>query len=71
MRKIFNIYIDGFRNITKLGKKLWILIFIKLFIMFVILKMFFFPNFLKTNFDTDKERETYVIKNLTDQGNAD
>ncbi len=65
MKKFFLLYIDGFRNISKLGKKLWIVIFIKLFIMFVILKMFFFPNFLKTNFNTDTERSNHVINTLT------
>ena len=40
--KIFRFYYDGFRSMT-VGKKLWIIILIKLFIMFVILKIFFFP----------------------------
>jgi len=47
------------------GKTLWIIICIKLFIMFAILKLFFFPNFLKTNFDNDSERSEYVIEQLT------
>jgi len=34
--------------------------------MFAILKMFFFKDFLKTNFKTDKERSDYVLKNLTE-----
>lgn len=49
----------------KLGKQLWIIILIKLFIMFAILKIFFFPNFLKTKFDNDQERGDYVIEQLT------
>lgn len=44
--RAFDLYYDGFRNMT-LGKTLWAIILIKLFIMFVILKIFFFPNFLK------------------------
>ena len=32
-----------------LGKTLWLIIGIKLFIMFAILKVFFFPDFLKQN----------------------
>ena len=47
------------------GKKLWIIILIKLFIMFVILKVFFFRDFLGTKFKTDKERSDYVIEQLT------
>jgi len=47
------------------GKQLWAIIIIKLIIMFLILKVFFFPDFLKTNFKTDEERSNYVIKQLT------
>jgi hypothetical protein len=48
-----------------LGKKLWAIILIKLVVMFLILKLFFFPNYLKTNFDTDQERSDHVIEQLT------
>jgi len=33
--------------------------------MFAILKIFFFPDYLKTNFDSDKERSDHVIEQLT------
>jgi hypothetical protein len=62
--RIFHFYYDGFQSMT-LGRTLWAIILIKLFIMFAILKIFFFPNFLKTNFDNDKERGDYVIEQLT------
>ncbi len=48
------------------GRQVWLIILIKLFIMFVILKLFFFPDFLKTNFKTDKERSDHVLEILTD-----
>lgn len=35
--RVFDLYYDGFRNM-RLGKTLWTIILIKLFIMFVILK---------------------------------
>jgi hypothetical protein len=63
--RIFYFYYDGFRSMTW-GKKLWAIIFIKLFIMFVILKIFFFPDFLKTRFKTDEERSNFVIEQLTE-----
>jgi len=47
------------------GKKLWVIILIKLFIIFVILKIFFFPDLLKKNFSSDKERGEYVLENLS------
>lgn len=43
---VFDLYYDGFRSMT-LGKTLWLVILIKLFIMFFVLKLFFFPNFIK------------------------
>ncbi len=64
LKRIFRFYYDGFRSMT-VGKKLWLIIFIKLFVMFAVLKLFFFPNFLKTNFKNDKERSDYVLKQLT------
>jgi hypothetical protein len=45
MRKIFQFYIDGFKSMT-VGKQLWILIIIKVAILFGVLKLFFFPNVL-------------------------
>lgn len=48
-----------------IGKKLWIIILIKLFIIFAILKLFFFPDILKKKFNDDKERGDYVIEKLS------
>lgn len=47
------------------GKRLWAIIIIKLIILFLVLKLFFFPDFLKTNFKTDEERSNHVIEQLT------
>ncbi len=49
----------------KLGKRLWLIILIKLFIIFVLIKVLFFPNHLKTNFKTDSERSAYILEQLT------
>ena len=46
LMKVFHLYYDGFKSM-KLGRTLWAIILIKLFIIFVVLKLFFFPNFLK------------------------
>lgn len=62
--RIFRFYYEGFKNMT-VGRTLWAIILIKLFIMFAILKIFFFPNFLKSNFNNDEERGNYVIEQLT------
>ena len=62
--RFFLFYFDGFRNMSQWGRKVWIIIIIKLFIMFAILKIFFFPDFLKKNFDNDKQRSEYVLDQL-------
>ncbi len=48
----------------KIGKKLWLLIIIKLIIMFGILKVFIFDETLNTKFQTDEEKSEFVIRNL-------
>lgn len=62
--RIFSFYYEGFKSMT-VGRTLWAIILIKLFIMFAILKLFFFPDFLNTRFDSDEERGDYVIEQLT------
>lgn len=70
IKNVFHLYYDGFRSMV-VGKALWKIIFLKLFIMFAILKVFFFPDFLATNFETDAERADHVLKNLTQQSRAE
>lgn len=67
--KTVRFYLDGFANM-RLGKSLWILIGIKLFILFAVVKVFFFPNFLETHFDNDLERSAYVLDQLTHTTNT-
>ena len=59
---------EGFRSMT-LGKTLWAIILIKLFIMIFILRLFFFPNILQQKYDTDEERANQVIENLITPNN--
>ncbi len=62
--RLYGFYRDGFHNMT-LGRTLWKIIVIKLLVMFVVLKVFFFPNFLKTHFSTDQQRADHVLMQLT------
>lgn len=41
--KVYRFYADGFRTMT-LGRVLWAVILIKLFVIFFVLKLFFFPD---------------------------
>jgi len=63
--RVWRFYAEGFKNMSGWGKQVWIVILLKLFIMFFVLKLFFFPNFLKTNFATDEQRSEHVLDNLT------
>ena len=67
IKKVYCFYRDGFSRMT-LGKTLWKIIIIKLVIMFAVLKLFFFPNFLKTHFENDQLRADYVLEQLTSKG---
>ena len=62
IKKIFRFYLDGFRSMT-VGKTLWAIILVKLFILFAILKVFFFPDFLAGQ--SPEERSRSVMKELT------
>ncbi|HEB7542085.1 TPA: DUF4492 domain-containing protein [Campylobacter coli] len=61
--RIFNFYKEGFKSLT-LGKTLWKIIFIKLFIMLVILKLFVFDVNFNSIFKNDNEKSNFVIENL-------
>lgn len=64
---IIAFYRDGFREMPSWGRKAWIIIIIKLFIMFAILRLFFFPDLLRKNFDNDQERGRYMLEQLTNK----
>ena len=61
LHRVFDLYYEGFRDM-RLGKTLWAIILIKLFIIFAVLKVFFFPNFLKEHAEGDEA--SYVAKQL-------
>lgn len=64
LKKIYIFYWDGFRSMV-VGRKLWLIIFIKLFVMFAVLKIFFFPNYLDQHFSTDQQKAEHVLSTLT------
>lgn len=64
LKQIFDLYYYGFKNMV-LGRRLWAIILIKLFVMFAVLKLFFFPNFLGSMFETNQEKSDYVLEQIT------
>ena len=63
VRKIFYFYVDGFRSMT-VGKTLWIIIIIKLLIIFLVFRMFLLKPALR-EYKTPQEKADKVIENLT------
>ena len=72
LKRVFNLYYEGFRDMT-LGRTLWLIILVKLFVIFVVLKLFFFPDFLKQNAGnqgvspTDDDKAGFVAKELVNR----
>lgn len=62
----FTMFRDGFKSMT-LGRTLWILVIIKLCIMFLILRPIFFPNFLNSKFKDSESKSDYVRQELIDK----
>ncbi|WP_106830382.1 DUF4492 domain-containing protein [Parabacteroides pacaensis] len=63
--RIFRFYLEGFKQM-KLGKTLWLIILVKLFIMFFILRLFFFPRVLN-KYDTTEQKEEHVSNELIER----
>jgi uncharacterized membrane protein len=61
---IFRFYHDGFRYMPGWGRKVWLIILIKIFIIFVLFRLFFFADFLQKNYKNDKQRSEYVLDQL-------
>jgi hypothetical protein len=47
-----------------IGKNLWLIVVIKLFIIFAVFRLFFFHDFLDKKFDNQKDKSEYVIDEL-------
>lgn len=65
--KIFRFYIEGFRAMT-LGRILWAIILVKLFIMFFVLKLFFFPDIVKRQ-GSEADRIDFVADEMLERVN--
>ena len=61
--RIVRFYVEGFRSMT-LGRTLWGIILLKLFIMFAVLKAFFFPSYLQGG---EQEKGDTVLTELTNR----
>lgn len=64
--KIIRFYIDGFKSMT-IGKKLWAIIIVKLIVLFLVLRIFFFPNILSERYSTDEQRSDAIRSIMTER----
>ncbi len=64
IRNFMSFYIEGFRNM-RLGRALWKIILLKMLFIFLVLKLFFFPDVLKVHYDNDSDRAEHVLRRLT------
>lgn len=62
--RVKDLYVDGFRSMT-VGRYLWAIILAKLAILFLVFKLFFFPDLLQRDYDSDSDRADAVRTNLT------
>ncbi|MDD2327512.1 MAG: DUF4492 domain-containing protein [bacterium] len=61
---------SGFTSMSRLSRTLWIVAIVKLIIMFFILKPFFFPNLLESNYDNDADKAQHVRTELFNKAPA-
>ena len=61
LNAIFRFYVEGFRRMT-LGRTLWVLVLLKLFVIFVILRLFFFRPAMHGM--TIEEKQQHVAQRL-------
>lgn len=54
---VWRFYVDGFQNMTW-GRPLWFLIFLKVVVLFLVLRMFFFEPVLSGK--TDEQKSEHV-----------
>lgn len=64
IRSLYNNFIIIIKK-SSTARKVLIILCVKLFVIFIVLKIFFFPNFLKSKFDNQKDRSNYVLEHLT------
>ena len=63
--RIWRFYRDGFREMT-LGRTLWAVILIKVAVLFLVVKLFFFPSALGGL--SDEQKADTVTKQLIERG---
>ncbi|WP_367274308.1 DUF4492 domain-containing protein [uncultured Odoribacter sp.] len=64
LRRAWMLYYEGFRYMPRWARILCIIVVCKLLILFLVFKLFLMPNYLNTNYTTDKEKSNHVLNEL-------
>lgn len=59
---LFRLYKDGFKHMSKDGKLLWKIALLKIFIMFAVIKVFFYPQPAHKTFKTEQEKAEHFYR---------
>lgn len=64
IKRIINFYYEGFSNM-RTGKTLWLVVIVKLVVIFIVLKLFFMPDILQERAGEGNEPD-YIMQRLGD-----
>ena len=59
LKRILFFYIDGFKNLSDVGQKLWVIIIIKLVVIFVVIRAFLMPT-LDSKMNKKAQEKLYI-----------
>lgn len=66
----FKMFWEGFTTMSKQSRTLWIIVILKLIIMFAILRPIFFPRFLESQSKDKKEQAEYVREQMIERSTS-
>ena len=68
IRQIISFYHDGFKSM-RLGKTLWLVVIVKLVVIFAVLKLFLMPDILQERADGNEADyvSTQIIKRMNNE----
>lgn len=67
LKRVWNLYYEGFRNMPQWGKILWMIVIVKVLILFLVFKFFLMPDYLNTHYTSDQEKSNHVLNELTNK----
>lgn len=69
MKRLFRFYREGFATMT-IDRTLWLVVIVKLVVIFLVLRLFFLPNTLKNKAAPGHEAD-YIEQQITGSGSDD